>query len=102
MVHPFAALKALKNPGLLVDLVRRDQNRHWLADYVFGGIPKHSLRTFVPTRDDALQGLGNDRIVGRIDHRRKMRAKFRGELLGGNVPGETTAVNESAIFKQDV
>src|SRR3979490_2719839 len=45
-----------------------NQERNWLSDRFACGIPVHPLGAPIPTQDDALEVLGDDRVFRRIDN----------------------------------
>ena len=48
MVDVFAAPDSVQNFNFLIQAIRWDQDRNWLADNLFGRIPEKALRCLVP------------------------------------------------------
>ncbi len=48
-----------------------DEDRDWLADYLVRSVAENALRALVPTRDDAIKGLADNRVVSGFDQCRK-------------------------------
>ena len=69
MVDALATPDALKNCGLLVELVRRNQNHDRFADHLFGGVAEDAFRPAVPAGDDAVEVLAHDRVIRVFDDR---------------------------------
>ncbi len=71
--HGFVVLDTFARPEsgedcrLFIFMIFGDEDRDWFADYFVGGVTKDALRTVVPTRDDALECLADDRVVGGFD-----------------------------------
>jgi hypothetical protein len=56
---------------LLVQMIRRDENRDGLADGLVGGVAEDALGPLVPAHDDAFERLADDGVVGRLDDGRE-------------------------------
>ena len=85
MFDALAAADARKNCVLLGLTVFRDQDPHGTAEDLGGGISEHALRCAIPGLDGARQILRHNRVVGRIDDRRKIRLRPFGMLAGVDV-----------------
>ena len=64
--------EALQDAWLLVVVIRRDQDGDGPADRFVRDVAEYSFRARIPGRDDAVKRLGDDGVVGRVDHRRKV------------------------------
>src|SRR5580700_951915 len=69
MVDTFSSPDARQNGPLFVLPVLRDDNCDGPANGLFGGVAKDTLRASVPTRDNAVEVLADDRIVTGLDNR---------------------------------
>ena len=75
--HRLVVLDALAGPdarqdeGLLVLVVGGDEDGHGLADDLVGRVAEDALGPAVPARDDGVERLGDDGVVGRVDDGRQ-------------------------------
>src|ERR1035441_5356533 len=70
MLNALATADARQNVGLLTGPLRGQQHLDWLA-YSFGvRIPEYLLSPGIPRVDGSVQPLGNDGVLGGIDHGR--------------------------------
>src|SRR6185369_2249272 len=70
-----AVLDAVDDLDFFASAILRDDQADVLADGLVRRIAEHPLGGPVPRRDDALEGLGDDRIVRRIDDRGQTRRR---------------------------
>src|SRR5690606_39208372 len=88
--NPLAPAKSVDDRRLLIMPFRRDQDRDGTAYSLRRRIAEQALRARIPAPDDAIQGLGNDRVFGRFDD--------RGEVLGrAPYPGRNSRLRSGAI-----
>ena len=66
--------------ALLVQPLRRDDQGDGLADGLRGGVAEEPLGPGVPRPDDAVEGLADDRVLGRLDDGRQPRLGLLGPL----------------------
>ena len=66
LVDPLAAADALEDLWLLIVAIWRNEKGGLLADRFFSGVAEEPLRATVPARDDAVEVLRKNRIVGRF------------------------------------
>src|SRR6185503_13336863 len=57
----------------------------WFTDNFLGSITEDALSAFVPTGNNALQSLGDDRVVGEIDYGGEAGAEFVLVFLRGDI-----------------
>src|ERR1700723_1855332 len=88
MVNALAAPQFLQNPGFLVDVLRRKQDRDRFTDYFRRAIAEHPLGAVVPRRNRSVEGLADNGIVGGLDdggqiavHLVRLRARIAEGLL---------------------
>ena len=67
-------------------MARGYEDRDGLADHFIGRVAKNALRPLVPARDDALESLADDRVIGRFNQggepvRRQFRTLKISELI---------------------
>src|SRR5579862_2492595 len=67
MIHSLASPETTQNVCFFVPSILGDYQGDVLANRFFGCIAEQALRTLVPTRDDAVQILADDGIVGGIN-----------------------------------
>ena len=70
MIHAFASADFIENVFFLVLAVRWDDPRDGRPQHLARGIPENLFSTFIPARDDAVQVLADDGVVGKSDNRR--------------------------------
>ena len=63
--------QAFEDLRLLVRTIRGDQARDGLSDHLVGRVAEEALRSAVPARDDALEGLADDRVVRSLHQARQ-------------------------------
>ena len=71
MIDALAGLDAGQNGWFLVEAIRWNDDRDWLSDGLIRRIAEKTLGAFIPGRDDAVESLADDRIVGGLDDRGK-------------------------------
>ena len=59
--------QAFENGRFLIDPIWRYQDTYGFTDHFVGGIAEQPLCTLIPACDDAVQILGHNRIVRRLD-----------------------------------
>ena len=69
VVDALPALQLLHDRRQLVGPILRNQQRDRTPDDLSSGVAIESFGPTVPIRDDALEALADDRVVGRFDHR---------------------------------
>ena len=79
--HDVAACQLLENLGFLTLAAAGDEMRDRSPDHLGGRVAENAMRAGVPARNDALQGLANDGIIGRIYHRRHSQGLLRESAL---------------------
>src|SRR6266849_7230238 len=67
MVDALATANASEDYGFLIEPLRWNEDRNRLADHFFGRVAEQSPRAVVPARDDAVEGLCQDGILGGLD-----------------------------------
>ena len=67
MIDPFAGPDPTKNDRLFLDAIRRKNDGYRLPEDFGRCVAKEPLRGSVPRQNDAMQVLGDDRVVGRLD-----------------------------------
>src|SRR5258708_31497569 len=82
MLDSLARPNAREDPGLLLQAVRWNDRGDLPAIRFGGGIPDHRLGGVVPGGNNAVQGLTDDRIVGRLNDRREPGRNFLAPVLG--------------------
>src|ERR1044072_4669041 len=65
----FAGAQTSEDARLLIEVVRRNDDRDRLTDCFFGGEAKDAFCPRVPTRDDAFERLADDGVVSGLDQR---------------------------------
>ena len=70
-IDPLGPLDAFEDLQLLVAAVLGDDHVDRSADDLVGGVAEHVPGAGVPRQDVAVERLGDDRVLGRFDHRRK-------------------------------
>ncbi len=92
--HGLQVLDALAVPHAIQDLLflldplRRQQQRDRLADDLLRPVAEEAFCPRVPGLDDAVEVLGEDGIVGRLDDCRQPRQRLLGLLAVGDVHRE--------------
>src|SRR5689334_5763111 len=76
MLDPIATPQSREDLGLLAQAVRRDEDGDGVADGFGGAVAEDPLGPLVPSADDALERLADDRVVRRLDDSREPGAKF--------------------------
>ena len=76
VLHALAAQHTLQNLLFLLNPLRRQQQRDWLADDLLRPVAEQPLGPCVPGLDDAVEVLGQDGIVGRLNDRRQSRQRL--------------------------
>src|SRR3546814_16444121 len=66
-------------------MIRWNQDQDRLADDLVGRIAEEPLRTLIPARDDAVEVLAYDRVVGGLDDRGKPLFRYLRPLALGDV-----------------
>ena len=61
-----------EHQGLFVDTFGRDDKQNRLANRLACGVTEHPFSTGIPRRDDAVEVLAEDGIVGRLDDGRNL------------------------------
>src|SRR5687768_4233027 len=69
MIDAFSTSQPFKDCGFFITPVCWYQDGHGLPHHLLGGIAVETLCAFIPARDDAIQVLGDNRIVGGFDNR---------------------------------
>jgi hypothetical protein len=67
----FAAPNALENLRFFIYVVRRDEHGNRLTNGFLCCVAKHFLGGPVPTRNDSVQILADDRVIRRVHNRRQ-------------------------------
>jgi hypothetical protein len=68
ILDPLVFAQALQDEGHLIPTFIDAETRDRLADHLVGAIAEQALGPGVPTRDHAVHGLADDRVVGRGDY----------------------------------
>src|SRR6202012_3865592 len=89
VVHALAALDAGNNFRLFTATVGGDDKSDVLADGFVGCIAKQPFRAFVPTGDDTIQILADNRVIGRIHNGSEQASGAFSSVANGNVAGDT-------------
>ena len=76
MLDAFAAANVPEHHVLFGKAVRRDHHRDGLPDGLVGGVAEQLLCAAIPGGDDAVEILADDRIVRRLDDRRKSECRI--------------------------
>src|SRR3546814_5168175 len=84
MVGALAAPDARQDLRFLVLMIRWNQDQDRLADDLVGRIAEEPLRTLIPARDDAVEVLAYDRVVGGLDDRGKPLFRYLRPLAFGD------------------
>jgi hypothetical protein len=71
MIDAFAAPDALNDDRFLVLAIGGNDDRDRLSDHFLREIAEQALRRPVPTGDDPVDILADDRIIGGVDDRRE-------------------------------
>src|SRR5262245_32724005 len=74
MIDTLATPELAKNSRFFSEPLGWDEQIDLLSDCFCGGVTEHAFRAFVPARDEAVQGLSNDGVVGRLDNSCKISA----------------------------
>ena len=83
--------------GFLVAPVDRHHARDAAADDLGGGVAEHPLGAGVPRQDAAVQALGEDGVLGRLDHRGQERLRAIGHpALAGDPCSASARARASA------
>src|SRR5262249_8731852 len=102
MVHPLAVSDPLQDLDDVLALLGRLQDGDVPADDLVGGVAEDLLGAPVPARDDAIEGLGDDGIVGRFDDGREHLPEFLGPLPPGAAAEDAGDRRGLAGFALDV
>lgn len=97
MIYPVACSQLPEDGGLFVLAVGRDEDGYMFADYFMGFVPEDAFGGFVPGGDDAVEGFGDDGIVGRLHDSGQVGEAFGLEALGGEVGEHVDGADEFAI-----
>ena len=81
VVHLLAAADPLQDPRHVLDQLGRHEHGDVLADDLLGGVAEDPLGPPVPARDDAVEVLRGDDVVGRLDDGREPLVQLRGPPL---------------------
>ena len=73
VLDPLAIADLLEDLVHLLGAIRMAQHRDVLPEDLLGGVAVHPLRRGVPARDDPVERLRVDRVVGRVHDRREER-----------------------------
>ena len=63
MIHSFTVSDPRQDCWFLGMALGRNEHEHWFANGFLWGIPKQPFCCRVPTEDDTVQGLADDRII---------------------------------------
>ena len=74
MFDPFPAADSGEQFWFLSEALLRNQHKHRLPDRFTGRVAEDFLGARIPARDDPFQRFANDRVVGRLDDGRELRA----------------------------
>ena len=85
VVHLLAAADPAENLRHVLDQLGRHEHRDVLADDLLGRVAEDSLGPLVPARDDAVEVLRDDDVVGRLDDGREPLVQQLGPPLLGDV-----------------
>ncbi len=67
MIDTLTTLEAGENLWLLILTIRgNDKGCYWVADCFLRRIAEYAFGTSVPTRNDAVQVLTNNGVIGRV------------------------------------
>ena len=94
VLDPLPAAEPLQDRGLLVLPLRRDDQGDRPADGLLGRVAEQPLGPGVPDRDDAVERLADDGVLGRLDDGRQPRLGLLGPLPVGDVVREAAGVEE--------
>ena len=75
MAHAFPARNPRQHVRLLVNTVRREQHQHRLPDSLGRRVAEDALRAGIPARDDPVECLADDGVVGGRHDRRQSRLR---------------------------
>src|ERR1700678_2331482 len=68
MINPLASPQARNNLFFFSTALRRNEKRDRLADGFVRGVAENPLRTLVPTGDDAVEALADNRVIGGVHY----------------------------------
>jgi hypothetical protein len=92
-----AGTNATHNIGFFVLASRRDDQLNRLPNHVGRGVSVHAFGGGVPRRDDAVEVLTDDRVVGILDNVRQPPGEFVSRLPIGDIARETSRVQKLVI-----
>ena len=101
MIEAFAAPDAREDLLFLVLAIRWNQSDDRRADHFVGGVSEDALGPEIPTGDDTVQILSDDRIVGRGDDRRQPVRSDVGQMPIGHVAETPHAARSLSIDGED-
>ena len=84
IIQPLPAANSRQNGGFLIREVGRQQHSHGPAHRLGRRIAKQPLGARIPRGDCSVQALANDRVTGRLNHRRQVLAHFINSLTLGD------------------
>jgi hypothetical protein len=67
VLDSFTGSQSSEDCRFFIFVIFGDEDRDWLADYFVGSVAENALRAFVPTRDDAIKRLTDNRVVSGFD-----------------------------------
>ena len=101
MIDSFAAPDAGRGSPSPLLAIRWNQSHDRRADHFVGGVSEDALRTEIPTGDDTVQILSDDRIVGRGDDGRQPARSDFGQMALGHVAKAPDAARSLSFNDED-
>src|SRR5262249_54354255 len=96
-----AASQARQYRRLLVDMISWNQDRDRLADDLLGRVAEHPLRRRIPGHDDAVERLGDDGIVRRLDYGGQAAAELIRPFTIGDVLDDSQELIRTALLSEE-
>src|SRR5438105_4965764 len=69
MVNSFPAPDAFQDLRFFIDMIRRDKFEDRVTDHLIRGVSKNLLGSLIPTGNDPLEVLADDRVIRRGNYR---------------------------------
>ena len=101
VVDLLAAADPVQDLRHVLDELGRHEHRDVPADDLLGRVAEDSLGPPVPARDDAVERLRDDDVVGRLDDGREPLVQQLGLPLLGDVPEDQDDARDAALVVED-
>ena len=101
VIESFTAPEPAENVLLLLEPIMGDDHLDRPPDHLRRLVPEDPRGAGIPARDDAVERLAYDRVVGCFDDRRQECAHLLGALPLGDVSREALGVDEASLVPED-